>query len=70
MSEWLCERGFADVCAEFVENEVDGAILTTLTRDDLELLGISQLGARVDLLEEIRALNPLPSSNTMPTVLA
>jgi hypothetical protein len=50
---WLEAEGLASLQQGFREQAVDGEVLLTLTRDDLECLGVSTLGGRATLMNKI-----------------
>jgi hypothetical protein len=50
---WLAEEGLAPLQQGFREQGVDGEVLLTLTREDLEVLGVSTLGDRATLMKKI-----------------
>ena len=53
---WLRSLGLGRYEAAFRENEIDEAVLPTLTADDLKDLGVAALGHRRKLLDAIAAL--------------
>ncbi len=58
VADWLISLGLEQYQATFRENDVDAALLPSLTADDLKELGITSLGHRRRLLEAIAALRP------------
>jgi hypothetical protein len=50
---WLAEEGLAPLQRGFREQAIDGEALLTLTREDLELLGVTTLGGRAALTSKI-----------------
>jgi hypothetical protein len=50
---WLAEEGLAPLQRGFREQAIDGEVLLTLTREDLELLDVSTLGGRAVLMSKI-----------------
>jgi hypothetical protein len=50
---WLAEEGLVPLQRRFREEGVDGEVLLTLTREDLEYLGVSTLGGRAALMSKI-----------------
>lgn len=57
VSAWLEELGLGEYAADFEENHVDGQVLAHLTADDLKDIGVTSVGHRRRLLEEIAALH-------------
>ena len=53
---WLRSLGLGKYEAAFRENEIDEAVLPSLTEEHLKQLGVTALGHRVKLLEVIAAL--------------
>src|ERR1700734_1120742 len=53
---WLRSLGLGKYEAVFRENEIDEAVLPSLTEEHLKQLGVTALGHRVKLLEVIAAL--------------
>ena len=53
---WLRSLGLGKYEAAFRENEVDEAVLPSLTEENLKQLGVAALGHRVKLLDAIAAL--------------
>jgi hypothetical protein len=50
---WLAEEGLAPLQRGFREQEIDGEVLLTLTREDLLCLGVSTLAGRAALMSKI-----------------
>jgi hypothetical protein len=50
---WLAEQGLASLQQGFREQTVDGEVLLTLTREDLEGVGVATLGDRATLMSKI-----------------
>jgi hypothetical protein len=50
---WLAAEGMAHLQKGFREQAVDGEVLLTLMRDDLECLGVTTLGGRATLMSKI-----------------
>jgi predicted ATPase/class 3 adenylate cyclase len=68
---WLRRLGLEQYEAAFRENEIDDAVLPSLTADDLKDLGVGIVGHRRRLLDAIAALRveanpPAPLSNASP----
>src|SRR5690242_2038502 len=53
---WLRSLGLGKYEAAFRENEIDEAVLPSLTEEHLKQLGVTALGHRVKLLDAIAAL--------------
>ena len=56
IGDWLRELGLEQYAAAFRDNAVDGAILPSLTADDLKEIGVVAVGHRRRLLDAIAAL--------------
>jgi hypothetical protein len=52
---WLRSLGLERYEAAFRDNEIDGAVLPSLTADDLKDLGVGIVGHRRKLLDALRA---------------
>ena len=50
---WLAEESLAPLQQSFREQAVDGEVLLTLTREDLERIGVTALGGRATLMKKI-----------------
>jgi hypothetical protein len=50
---WLAEEGLAPLQRGFREQAIDGEVLLTLTREDLQCLGVSTLAGRAALMSKI-----------------
>jgi hypothetical protein len=57
VADWLRRLGVERYEATFRENDVDAALLPTLTAEDLKEIGISSFGHRRRLLEAIAELH-------------
>lgn len=58
VSEWIAGLGIsADIAAAFTREGIDGKVLEMLTPADLKEMGVSRLGDRVRIIQEIRALS-------------
>jgi class 3 adenylate cyclase/predicted ATPase/tRNA A37 threonylcarbamoyladenosine biosynthesis protein TsaE len=57
ISDWLEQLGFGQYAPCFAENDINFAILSDLTDQDLKELGVSSLGHRRQLLRAIAELN-------------
>ncbi len=53
IAEWLGALGLGRYTDAFAENDIDGDILLRLTNDDLREIGVSSVGHRRKLLEEL-----------------
>ena len=64
---WLRSLGLGRYEAAFRENEIDGAVLSSLTAEDLKDLGVSTVGHRRKLLDAIAGLrasgSPAPTTH-------
>src|SRR5271170_490987 len=56
LGAWLRGLGLERYEAAFRENEIDGAVLPSLTAEDLKDLGVTLVGHRRRLLDAIAAL--------------
>src|SRR5262249_47688337 len=56
LGSWLRSLGLERYEAAFRENEIDEAVLPSLTQEDLKELGVSAVGHRRKLLDAITAL--------------
>ena len=68
---WLRNLGLERYEAGFRENEIDEAVLRSLTDEHLKQLGVTALGHRLKLLDAIAAFRteanaPAPPSDTPP----
>ena len=63
---WLEQLGLEQYTDSFLENEVDGEVLVTLTADDLRDLGVAKVGHRRKLLNAIAALSTSADVDTYP----
>jgi class 3 adenylate cyclase/tetratricopeptide (TPR) repeat protein len=70
IAAWLREQGLERYTQAFEANDVDAAVLRTLTADDLKELGVASLGHRKKLLEAIAALAGPPSTAPLGEALA
>jgi SAM domain (Sterile alpha motif) len=66
---WLKSLGLGRYDAAFRENDIDEAVLPSLTHENLKELGVTSLGHRVKLLDAIAALRNETSAQT-PSVTA
>jgi class 3 adenylate cyclase len=56
IADWLKQLGMQEYIQQFAENDIDFAILSTLTDQDLEKMGVTSLGHRRRLLHGIANL--------------
>src|SRR5262249_20949954 len=56
VADWLQKLGLGQYAQSFAENDVDFAVLTDLTDQDLEKIGVASLGHRRKLLRAIAEL--------------
>ena len=56
VGEWLIALGLEQYEAAFRENAIDGAVLPTLTADDLREMGVAAIGHRRRLMNAIAEL--------------
>lgn len=61
IAAWLRDLGLDRYVPAFDANDIDGAVLPTLTAGDLEQLGINSVGHRRKLLDAIAALRAAPT---------
>ena len=66
---WLRSLGLGKYEAIFRENDIDEAVLPSLTHENLKELGVASLGHRVKLLDAIAALCARPLSCGLSGVL-
>ena len=69
MGKWLKEMELGKYAAVFAENHINGAVLPTLQKDDLEDLGIESVGHRVKLLALLASLKAAAVINDRTEVL-
>ena len=68
---WLESLGLGGYAAEFAANDVDAALLPSLTVEDLRDMGVTSVGHRRRLLDAIAALNaPVAVTPDQPSALA
>jgi SAM domain (Sterile alpha motif)/Adenylate and Guanylate cyclase catalytic domain len=61
---WLRSLGLGKYEAIFRDNDIDEAVLPSLTHENLKELGVASFGHRVKLLDAIAALRPSSDLNT------
>jgi SAM domain (Sterile alpha motif)/Adenylate and Guanylate cyclase catalytic domain len=69
IADWLEKLGLAQYAQRFAENDIDLTILSDLTDQDLENIGVASLGHRRKLLRAFACLNDT-SAVASPTQLA
>src|SRR2546423_10335809 len=62
IAEWLEKLGMPEYIQRFTDNDIDFTILSDLTDQDLEKIGIASLGHRRKLLRAIAALETIEKS--------
>src|SRR5258705_9072204 len=62
VADWLKTLGMSEYAERFAESDIDFAILSDLTDQDLEKIGIASLGHRRKLLRAIAALETIEKS--------
>src|SRR6516164_6232127 len=76
IAEWLHKLGLGQYAQRFAENDISFSILSDLTDQDLEKIGVASLGHRRQLLREIANLRktadapPLAPSVPTPPIAA
>jgi class 3 adenylate cyclase/tetratricopeptide (TPR) repeat protein len=60
IERWLAELGLGQYAAAFRANDIDGALLSDLTAEDLESVGITSVGHRRKLLAAIARIASAP----------
>ena len=69
IADWLRSLGLEQYEPAFRDNAIDGSVLARLTRDDLNDIGVAQVGHRRKLLDAIAALGvPEPAKTPPPAV--
>ena len=53
---WLAEQGLAQLRQAFRAQSIDGEVLLTLTRDDLQCLGVTTIGDKSTLMKKVEAV--------------
>src|SRR6185437_290722 len=66
IDSWLRSLGLGQYEAAFRENNIDEAVLTNLTVEDLKELGVAPLGHRRRLFDAIAALRVTPAGALAP----
>ena len=70
IADWLKQLGMREYIQRFAENDIDFAILSDLTDQDLEKIGVTSLGHRRKLLRAIVDLKGVEKSAPAGTVAA
>ena len=70
IAAWLRDLGLERYAPAFSDNDIDATVLTSLTGDDLEKLGVTSVGHRRKLLDAISGLSvqqaPVGTTNAVP----
>jgi hypothetical protein len=69
-SDWLEQLGMSEYAERFAENDIDFAILSDLTDQDLEKIGVASLGHRRKLLRAIANLEGVEKSGLAAAIAA
>jgi class 3 adenylate cyclase len=67
ITDWLQKLGLGQYAQRFAENDITFSILSDLTDQDLEKIGIASLGHRRQLLRAIAELKGAPEPRTAAT---
>ena len=70
IADWLQELGLSEYAQRFAENDIDFTILSELTDQDLEKIGIASLGHRRKLLRAIANLETTEKGSPVVAVAA
>ena len=62
VGEWLAQLGLAGYAQAFRDNDIDAAVLRTLTQDDLREIGVASVGHRRRILDAAARLGESPDS--------
>jgi SAM domain (Sterile alpha motif) len=65
-ADWLQKLGLGQYAQSFAENDIDFAVLTDLTDQDLEKIGVTSLGHRRKLLRAIVDLSRVEDGAVKP----
>ena len=68
IADWLSQVGMHEYTQRFAENAIDLDILTDLTDQDLEKIGVAPLGHRRKLLRAIASLKAAEKVTPAPAV--
>ena len=66
VADWLQKLGLGQYAQSFAENDIDFAVLSDLTDQDLEKIGVMSLGHRRKLLRAIVELNRVENDAAKP----
>ena len=66
VADWLQKLGLGQYAQSFAENDIDFGVLTDLTDQDLEKIGVTSLGHRRKLLRAIVELNRVENEAAKP----
>ena len=69
-ADWLDKLGLGQYAQRFAENDVNFVILSDLTDQDLEEIGVTSLGHRRELLRAIDKLDGVEKGTPKPATLA
>jgi class 3 adenylate cyclase len=70
IADWLEKLGMPEYAERFAENDIDFAILSDLTDQDLEKIGVVSLGHRRKLLRAIANLEGIEKSGPVTAIAA
>src|SRR6516225_11541952 len=70
IAEWLEKLGLGQYAQRFAENDIDFEILSDLTDQDLEKIGVTSLGHRRKLLRAITTLKGVEQTTSAAAVAA
>jgi SAM domain (Sterile alpha motif) len=70
IGEWLRSLGLEKYQAAFRENEIDEAVLRSLTHETLKELGVTAVGHRLKLLDAIATLSTAEDAYSPTTKLS
>jgi class 3 adenylate cyclase len=70
VADWLEKLGLGQYAQRFAENDINFCILSDLTDQDLEKIGVTSLGHRRQLLRAIAELNGVEKGTAKPTTAA
>jgi hypothetical protein len=66
VADWLEKLGLGQYAQRFAENDINFSILSDLTDQDLEKIGVTSLGHRRQLLRAIAELNGVEKGTAKP----
>jgi class 3 adenylate cyclase len=70
IADWLQTLGLGQCAQRFAENDINFVILSDLTDQDLEKIGVTSLGHRRQLLRAIAELNGVDKGTPKPAIAA